>query len=264
MHIKNMKYLIDGLIIGLLCISSLTQDVDAAENEFVKCPTHFHKMTEPNIPALRGRESGLAYLCYEGFAVLYILDGKVPMYSAEVISKAKIIRGYEIQRSPSEAFHEETRLPAYARATLDDYRQMNRMSGNVLFDRGHLTPSADLATARSEYESFSLANIIPQDSTMNRGAWAQVEKATRKYVMRAQSDVYVITGVLFNNRSKIINGIYIPSHVWKGVFDPVINKGWVHVMPNTTKSVVSKPMGLKSFRDLYGIDIFNNADSMDF
>ena len=43
-------------------------------------------------------------------------------------------------------------------------------------------------------QSFSLANIVPQAPMNNRKAWAGIERATRKYVMRAAGDVFVITG----------------------------------------------------------------------
>lgn len=258
-----MKYLIDFLVIALLSVSSMVTDVDAAENNFIHCATQFHKNVEPNMPATRGNENRLAYLCYDEFAVLYYMDGKVPLYSAQVSNKAEIVKGYDVGRSERDAFHEEERLPVYARATLDDFKRLNRMTGNVAYDRGHLTASADMPTQKSEYQSFSLANIVPQNPSMNRGPWAEVEKSTRKYVKRAASDVYIVTGVLFARNAQNINGMYIPTHLWKALFDPVVNKGWVHIMPNTNKAVVSKPMGLKTFKQQYGIDVFNNADSMD-
>lgn len=257
-----MKYLIDFLLIGLLSVSSLINEVDAAENNFVHCGKHFHRNMEPSIPAIRGSEGQLAYLCYDEFAVLYLLNGRVPMYSAQVLNKDEVEKGYEVGRSSKEAFHEELRLPSFSRSTVEGYKQLNRLTGNMFYDRGHLTPSADMPTVKSEYESFSLANIVPQAPSMNRGPWAEVEKATRRYVKRASSDVYIVTGVLFTRDAKVINGIYVPSHLWKAVFDPVVNKGWVHIMPNTDKAVISKPMGLRSFKSLYGIDVFNNADGM--
>ena len=52
-------------------------------------------------------------------------------------------------------------------------------------------------------QSFSLANIVPQAPMNNRKAWAGIERATRKYVMRAAGDVFVITGSVKGTRCKL-------------------------------------------------------------
>ncbi|MGT2489950.1 DNA/RNA non-specific endonuclease [Cupriavidus basilensis] len=54
-------------------------------------------------------------------------------------------------------------------------------------------------------QSFTLANVVPQYSRQNnRKAWASIEKATRKYAMRAAGDVYVITGPVFDGNVRTI------------------------------------------------------------
>ena len=82
----------------------------------------------------------------------------------------------------------EARLPSAYRTHLDDYRGSD-------FDRGHQAPAADMADGESMAQSFSLANRVPQAREMNRKPWADVERATRKYVMRAHGDVFVFTGL---------------------------------------------------------------------
>ena len=56
-----------------------------------------------------------------------------------------------------------------------------------------MVPAADVTTVEGMAQSFSLANMVPQAPVNNRKAWASIEKATRKYVMRASGDVYVVT-----------------------------------------------------------------------
>lgn len=76
-----------------------------------------------------------------------------------------------------------------ARTQLEDYAG----SG---FDRGHMAPAGDMASEEAMTQGFSLANIIPQAPINNRKVWAKIEKDTRKYVMRAKGDVYVIKATI--------------------------------------------------------------------
>jgi endonuclease G len=77
--------------------------------------------------------------------------------------------------------------------------------------------------------------MIPQASINNRKSWAGIEKATRKYVMRAQGDVYVITGPVFDGAPVTIgdNHIWVPRYIFKLVYDPSTNRAWAHWLENT-------------------------------
>ena len=68
----------------------------------------------------------------------------------------------------------------------------------------------------------TLANVVPQYSQNNRKAWASIEKATRKYAMRAAGDIYVITGPVFDGNIRTIgNGrVWVPTYLYKLVYDP--------------------------------------------
>jgi endonuclease G len=58
-------------------------------------------------------------------------------------------------------------------------------------NHSHMAPAGDMATEESMAQSFSLANMVLQYSVNNRKSWAGIEKATRKYVMRAAGDVFL-------------------------------------------------------------------------
>jgi len=46
----------------------------------------------------------------------------------------------------------------------------------------HVAPSADMFDQQSQQECFTLANMVPQEPSVNRGVWERVESATRKLV----------------------------------------------------------------------------------
>jgi endonuclease G len=160
----------------------------------------------------------------DGFAVMYSGVSRTPLWSAEYLTRDRLNQAKEIDREDS--FHEESRLPKSARASLDDY------SGSG-YDRGHLAPNADMATRSQQYDSFSLANIAPQSPRNNRYIWRNVESATR-YLTQQYGEVYTLTGVAFTDKTaKQLGGqVLVPSHFFKAVYIPAINQAGVYYAPN--------------------------------
>ena len=70
------------------------------------------------------------------------------------------------------------------------------------------------------YESFTLANMVPQDGDHNRHIWAPIEGEVRK-MAKKEGQLYVITGPAFlgNNLRKVGN-VLVPSHMYKVVYSP--------------------------------------------
>ncbi|MNL90037.1 DNA/RNA non-specific endonuclease [compost metagenome] len=60
-----------------------------------------------------------------------------------------------------------------------------------------MAPAGNMASAEAMAQSFSLANMVPQNQSHNAGPWSQIEQATRGYAQRAQGDVYVFTGPVY-------------------------------------------------------------------
>jgi endonuclease G len=123
------------------------------------CPEHFASGKAPDIvrPALAAQVSAL---CFEGYAVLHSGVSRTPLAVAEHLTRARMAAAREIRREVN--FHEEER------ARLADYAR----SG---FDRGHMAPAGDMGTATSMAESFSLANMVPQNPGSNRCLWEGIE-----------------------------------------------------------------------------------------
>jgi endonuclease G len=88
-------------------------------------------------------------------------------------------------------FREDTTEPEMYRARLGDYAD----SG---LDRGHLVPAGDVKDAQAAMEeTFVLSNIVPQDSSLNRGFWSKtLERFVRELASRFD-EVHCISGPLF-------------------------------------------------------------------
>ena len=152
-----------------LLISILLTVLSAGAAE-TGCPQHYAGGEAPDI---LDTATGHKELCYSGFAIMHAAATKTPLYAAEHLTRERLVQARAIPRRNS--FHAEAALPAEERAEMADYAG----SG---YDRGHLAPSADMPDAQSQYESFSLANMVPQVPAHNRGIWARLEKQVRQLV----------------------------------------------------------------------------------
>lgn len=126
--------------------------------------------------------------------MLHSGESKTPVYVAERLNR-KILEDANEKRA--DRFFADARLPAAERAELEDYKH----SG---YSRGHMAPAGDMSTPTAMAQSFSLANMVPQNPQQNGGSWAKIEQDTRKYVLRASGDVYVITGPVFERGAPTI------------------------------------------------------------
>ena len=121
------------------------------------CNDHFVAGEPPRITNPRlGKETEA--LCFNVFSVLHSGVTRTPLWSAEHLQAQNIEAAQELSRENS--FHPEPRLPSDQRAELSDYAR----SG---YDRGHMAPNGDMPDRDSQRDSFSLANIVPQDGENN-------------------------------------------------------------------------------------------------
>ncbi len=217
----------------------------AAENDFAECRQLFENSTPPVIQHQEDLQPRA--LCFSGFAVLHSGKSHTPIYVAERLTKQAVLASQNIPRTNQ--YFEEARLPAAERATLDDYLDSD-------YDRGHMAAAGDMGTVESKDQSFSLANIVPQNSENNRNAWRKIEADTRKYAMRAEGDVFVITGPVFDGTPPSIgsNKVWVPQHLFKLVFDPSTKKAWVHWQDNTEDARAGKPISYEELVRRTGIE----------
>lgn len=160
----------------------------------------------------------LHLICYQAFVVGHFAPTRTSLWSAEYLDPARIRAARQQHRV--NAFHPDANLDPSERAELKDYVH----SG---YDRGHLSPSGDQPSPESQAESFTLANMAPQNAGLNRGPWEELESALRNRASR--SPVYVITGVRFiGAQIDFLKGrVGVPTTYYKLVYDPATHEATV-------------------------------------
>ncbi|HSR52342.1 MAG TPA: DNA/RNA non-specific endonuclease [Acidobacteriota bacterium] len=98
----------------------------------------------------------------------------------------------------------------------DDYTGANAALGT---DRGHLAPLASFETTLDWSETNYLSNIVPMNSSLNRGKWGVLEGDERELVEDSQVVIYVVAGPLFEEPFGTLPGAdephRVPSGFWK-------------------------------------------------
>jgi endonuclease G len=218
----------------------------AAQADKIACPAHFPDGRPPVLvePKLTPRTRTL---CYSGYAVLFSGLTRTPLWSAEHLTAQRI--GEARGQDRVNAFHPDPNLPAGDRSELSDYVR----SG---YDRGHMAPSGDMPDSRSQEESFSLANMIPQDPQNNRKLWAKIESDVRDLAVET-GELYVVTGPVFTgeNVQSLKGRVLIPTQIYKAVHVPKQREAGAYLVENAPGQEV-RVVSLTELQRVTGIDAF--------
>ena len=229
-----------------ILLVSLIFNTTVAFSGQTSCPEHFASGQSPIIVnqklSTKSRD-----VCYSGFALKHSGLTRTPLYSAEHLTRERLLQAKGMKRSSK--FFPDPNIPASERAELQHYAR----SG---YDRGHVAPSADMPDPKSQQECFSLANMIPQVPENNRGVWEKVEKNVRK-MAKDRGDIYVVSGPIFigNNIQKMGGAVLVPTHVFKAIYDPNSKEAGAYLVENTVDgqpSVVS----IAELEKMVGINLF--------
>ena len=208
------------------------------------CPAHY---MDGRLPEIRNQKLAAATreLCFEVFGVMHSGVTRTPLWSAEHLRADSVEAAHVLPRENS--FHAEPQLPTSQRAELSDYAR----SG---FDRGHMSPNGDMPDLQSQHESFTLANMVPQDADINRHVWAAIEAVVRK-MAKQEGALYVITGPAFIGDSlRKVGNVMVPSHVYKLVYSPRQHAGaawFIENRPNAQYQAIS----IAQLEQAIGIDL---------
>lgn len=80
--------------------------------------------------------------------------------------------------------------------------------------------------------------------------------------MRAQGDVYVITGPVFGPDSRAIGAspVRVPTHLFKLVYDATTKRVWAHWQPNSPYAQVDKPISYGDLEQRIGMELLPGVE----
>lgn len=186
-------------------------------------------------------------LCSFNLAIGHSAITRTPLWVAERLTPDRSRQGSDTARVSE--FYADPRLPRDQRSELSDYRG----SG---YDRGHLAPSANMPGLEAQRESFTLANIAPQNAGLNRGPWADLEIDLRRFAL-GQPETFIVTGLLFEGdrlKTTPTGRVLIPTSFWKAVAVP--GQGSVVFVAENSERGAPVAMPLPAFVSRYRIDPF--------
>lgn len=184
-------------------------------------------------------------ICYDEFAVHYSAEYNAPVYAVQALT-AEQIRGSEVIKR-DDAFHAEPSIKGIKPSV---YR-------NTGYDKGHLAPAGDMGTTTSQYQSFSMANMVPQTPQNNREVWRHIESTVHDMAekLAPSEKLYVVTGAVFGNDT--IKDVRVPMYLYKAIYSPSTNEVGVFIAMNDATKTCSV-MSLSAFTEMSGIIPFPN------
>ncbi len=139
------------------------------------------------------------------------------------------------------------------------------------FDRGHMVPAADQKwSPQAMHDCFSMANICPQDHSLNAGAWNTLENKERSWARR-DSMLLIAAGPIYEAADTMRigkNGVRVPGAFFKVIAAPTANppRGIGFIYPNMSApgSMRVYAMPIREVEKATGLDFFSSLpDSLE-
>ncbi|XP_030815158.1 endonuclease domain-containing 1 protein-like [Camarhynchus parvulus] len=266
-----------GLLLLQVLASCLWLGHSKVETPFGSCNQFFYARVPPN-NALNPKNP--AWICQHfrnsyHYATLYDRDRRIPVYSAYKYRPRSTEKPpewwmVEPQKVDLEDMGRESDLIAQhhftleqieeSQAVLDDYKGLKDL------DLGCLNPSGHMESQESKMATFSLTNVVPQDSILHKGQWNIYESKTMPQQTKDCTITYVITGAVPGSTDIAEGRVNRPSHIWSAACCLVGTKptsAWGAIAENDKNQVENLSLGKLEERltELYGgpVTLFDNA-----
>jgi endonuclease G len=148
--------------------------------------------------------------CHSFYVTNYSTAKKDPVWTSYLLTAAmarSAPKGRQGRR-----FAPQAGLDPALEGNHDDYT-------NPPYDRGHMTPDHDAADREHEADTYVVTNIVPQISPFNEHLWKDIEAAVHKLAI-SEKEIYIVTGPIFAEQRDQMNGIAVPSALFKAIYVP--------------------------------------------
>jgi len=154
--------------------------------------------------------------CYTAYVSLYDVKERVPRVVAYELTREHTL-GCEPRATGFHAVPQSAKPSEYL---------------GTGYDLGHMMSAEDAAWSKfTEYESFSMANVVPQVPGLNRQQWERLEETVRAWAWERGS-VLVYVGPILSNKPKTIGkGIAVPDAFFKIIVDKSTGEVLAFEMP---------------------------------
>jgi endonuclease G len=160
-------------------------------------------------------------ICYSHYGILYSTTYLQPMFTFAKLTYNDVQAAEKLPRKNS--FHAEPSLPKQYQVAPSEF-------AGTGYDRGHSEPCEDMPTVESQFESFSMANMMVQNPSNNRGVWKMLEMRTRNFTKTG--DIFVVNGILIDGKETKVGRMTKPNRMFKAVLQPSTNSGVVYIVTN--------------------------------
>lgn len=221
-------------------------DVKAGEGDVPTGARHYEGLDRVVMP----KETASQEKDYEGFRVSFNRDNHTPNWVAWELLGTET----EGEKGRTNQFWQDSEIEGCP--TTDDYKR----SG---YDRGHLCPAADQKwSVRAMEDCFVMANMCPQDHSLNSGAWNTLENKERSWAMR-DSAIMIVAGPIYEGADRIRigqTGVRVPGAFFKVIVAPYLDepRGIAFVYPNMSSpgNMENYMLSIDEVEQLTGYDFF--------
>ena len=233
------------LVILTVAIFSCAKEIDSSV-EKVK-PLHYPGLETVILP--EGLPSQIKE--YTGFTVSFNKENATPNYVAWELLGSEVSN--DVERSNN--FWQDAEIegcPSYSDYTRSGY------------DRGHICPAADQKWSdEAMNDCFVMANICPQNHSLNSGAWNTLENKERVWAQR-DSAIMIVAGPIYTHEDVLTIGnnvkVRVPGAFFKAIVAPYLSspRGIAFVYPNMTSpgNMENYAMSIDDLEDILGFDLF--------
>ncbi|NXL72587.1 ENDD1 protein, partial [Leptocoma aspasia] len=270
-------------MLGLLLLQVLASCLWLGHSEVVKYFTSCHKFFYMNTTPDNGLEPQKpAWICqrYQNqyhFATLYDRGLRIPVYSAYIYqpgpgdrSKSWFVEPQLINPAYRKDMDTEKSIQKRHNITLQQIGQSQAITQDYYnltgLDRGHLSPSGHQSGNDNKAATFTLTNIVPQNSVLNKGAWNDYESQTMAQKTQGCTSTYVIVGAAPGNNYISNKRVNVPSHIWSAACcqTNTITKTWAVIAENKKNQVQNLTLAQleASLSQLYGrgqVSLFHSS-----